>query len=479
MPAGRNFSHDGRRALPRAGEVLEVGAAAIENRLRQRAALVDVEERLVLRIVREHRRADAGPFPPGPRARSGRASLSDWRSATTSADDHCGVSATPFAVTVSRPAKQPRDGRRLLRRDRRIEQPLGRLDVQIVREVEDVRDERALDRVRLEAEVDVAERHRVRRRRGAARQPMDTTEDRRAREATQRSSLCGLRELCVPVSGVVTAGNGNVRPWRSRRARFTCAGYLSVADQRALVGPVPRARRRRRAGLRADRARRRQDARPHAVPRPPLEREDVPLRDAPHRLRRPAGAAAARRLRAAGARHRAGGRHDARRRPLHPELLRRRRPDGAAPGQGRERASLAAGLPVVSVSLGDTARFLFGGLRRRIRSRRGCWSQATRSSSAVRRACAITACRASCPDTAPPELELAGRFNLTFRQYGSDRIENAADERGRGEAADPRRSAARSRPSTAGSGRIMRAGRSPPARRGTPRRRSRYTTHAC
>ena len=62
--------------------------------------------------------------------------------------------------------------------------------------------------------------------------------------------------------------------------------------------------------------------------------------------------------------------------------------------------SIAAGLPVVSVSLGDTARFLFGGCGARSRSRRGCSNQATRSSSAARRACATTASRASSP--APP-----------------------------------------------------------------------------
>ncbi len=43
--------------------------------------------------------------------------------------------------------EQLRDRRRLLRRDRRIEQPLGRIDVQVVAEIEDVRDQRALDRV--------------------------------------------------------------------------------------------------------------------------------------------------------------------------------------------------------------------------------------------------------------------------------------------------------------------------------------------
>jgi len=78
--------------------------------------------------------------------------------------------------------------------------------------------------------------------------------------------------------------------------------------------------------------------------------------------------------------------------------------------------SIAAGIPVVSVSIGDTARFLFGGLKRRdpvevldlvsgdafvfggpARLRYHGVSRIT-------------------PGTAPPELEISGRFNLTFRQ---------------------------------------------------------------
>jgi DNA alkylation damage repair protein AlkB len=80
-------------------------------------------------------------------------------------------------------------------------------------------------------------------------------------------------------------------------------------------------------------------------------------------------------------------------------------------------ASIAAGVPVVSVSVGDSARFLFGGLRRRdpvepilLESgdafvfggpARLCYHGVTRIAA----------------HTAPPEIELAGRFNLTFRQY--------------------------------------------------------------
>jgi alkylated DNA repair protein (DNA oxidative demethylase) len=79
--------------------------------------------------------------------------------------------------------------------------------------------------------------------------------------------------------------------------------------------------------------------------------------------------------------------------------------------------SIAAGVPVVSISIGDTARFLFGGTRRRdpvttllLESgdafvfggpARLCYHGVTRT----------------LPGSAPPELELAGRFNLTCREY--------------------------------------------------------------
>ena len=78
--------------------------------------------------------------------------------------------------------------------------------------------------------------------------------------------------------------------------------------------------------------------------------------------------------------------------------------------------SIAAGIPVVSVSIGDTARFLFGGLKRRdpvdtIALESGdafvFGGPARLRYHGVSR---IT------PDTAPREIGLSGRFNLTFRQ---------------------------------------------------------------
>ena len=81
------------------------------------------------------------------------------------------------------------------------------------------------------------------------------------------------------------------------------------------------------------------------------------------------------------------------------------------------QASLEAAWPVVSVSIGDTARFLFGGLRRRdlvepIALESGdafvFGGPARLRHHGVSRIVA---------GTAPPELEVSGRFNLTFRQY--------------------------------------------------------------
>jgi alkylated DNA repair protein (DNA oxidative demethylase) len=79
--------------------------------------------------------------------------------------------------------------------------------------------------------------------------------------------------------------------------------------------------------------------------------------------------------------------------------------------------SIAAGLPVVSVSVGDTARFLFGGLRRkdRVESRLLESGDAFVFGGPAR--LRYHGVSRILPSTAPPDLELAGRFNLTFRQF--------------------------------------------------------------
>ena len=79
--------------------------------------------------------------------------------------------------------------------------------------------------------------------------------------------------------------------------------------------------------------------------------------------------------------------------------------------------SLAAGLPVVSVSLGDTARFLFGGLKRRdpVEARLLESGDAFVFGGPAR--LRYHGVSRIVPGSAPRELDLTGRFNLTFRQY--------------------------------------------------------------
>jgi DNA alkylation damage repair protein AlkB len=80
-------------------------------------------------------------------------------------------------------------------------------------------------------------------------------------------------------------------------------------------------------------------------------------------------------------------------------------------------ASIAAGVPVVSISLGDAARFLFGGLRRKepVESRMLESGDGFVFGGPARlRYHGVTRIL---PGTAPPELALTGRFNLTFRQF--------------------------------------------------------------
>ena len=79
--------------------------------------------------------------------------------------------------------------------------------------------------------------------------------------------------------------------------------------------------------------------------------------------------------------------------------------------------SIEAGLPVVSISLGDTARFLFGGLRRRdpIESMLLESGDAFVFGGPAR--LRYHGVSRIIPGTAPPELGIEGRFNLTFRKY--------------------------------------------------------------
>jgi alkylated DNA repair protein (DNA oxidative demethylase) len=80
-------------------------------------------------------------------------------------------------------------------------------------------------------------------------------------------------------------------------------------------------------------------------------------------------------------------------------------------------ASLAAGDPVVSVSLGDTARFLFGGLRRRDPVESMLLESGDVFVFGGEARLRYHGVSRIVPNTAPAALGVSGRFNLTFRRY--------------------------------------------------------------
>src|SRR5437016_7836070 len=79
--------------------------------------------------------------------------------------------------------------------------------------------------------------------------------------------------------------------------------------------------------------------------------------------------------------------------------------------------SIEAGLPVVSVSLGDTARFLFGGTRRSDLVEALPLESGDAFVFGGPARLRYHGVSRIVPGTAPPELRINGRFNLTFRQY--------------------------------------------------------------
>ena len=79
--------------------------------------------------------------------------------------------------------------------------------------------------------------------------------------------------------------------------------------------------------------------------------------------------------------------------------------------------SIEAGLPVVSISLGDTARFLFGGVRRRDPVQALPLESGDAFVFGGPARLRYHGVSRILPATAPSALELKGRFNLTFRQY--------------------------------------------------------------
>jgi DNA alkylation damage repair protein AlkB len=91
--------------------------------------------------------------------------------------------------------------------------------------------------------------------------------------------------------------------------------------------------------------------------------------------------------------------------------------------------SLAAGIPVVSISIGDSARFLFGGTRRRAPvSQFMLHSGDAFVFGGPARLCYHGVSRIV-PGTAPKALALQGRYNLTFRQYDVDPGPHGQDPR--------------------------------------------------
>ncbi len=79
--------------------------------------------------------------------------------------------------------------------------------------------------------------------------------------------------------------------------------------------------------------------------------------------------------------------------------------------------SIAAGIPVVSISIGDTARFLFGGLKRKEPVEAFALESGDAFVFGGPARLRYHGVSRILPGTSPPELGISGRFNLTFRQY--------------------------------------------------------------
>jgi alkylated DNA repair protein (DNA oxidative demethylase) len=80
-------------------------------------------------------------------------------------------------------------------------------------------------------------------------------------------------------------------------------------------------------------------------------------------------------------------------------------------------ASIATGVPIVSLSIGETARFLFGGLKRRDPLQALLLESGDAFVFGGPARLRYHGVSRIVPGTAPPELDLRGRFNLTFRQF--------------------------------------------------------------
>ena len=91
--------------------------------------------------------------------------------------------------------------------------------------------------------------------------------------------------------------------------------------------------------------------------------------------------------------------------------------DGTSPGQGREPRVDGAGAPVVSLSIGDTARFLFGGLKRKDPVEKILLESGDVFVFGGESRLRYHGVTRILPGTGPAALGFEGRLNLTFRQY--------------------------------------------------------------
>ena len=156
----RERAHHRQRTL-RGARVVDVFlAVGVEDQLLlQRAVLVDVDERLVQRVVGKQ----VGVERQGAGILVGDAVLQPQRRVVA---QH--LETGPLQVEAPVAAQhQPRleEGAEPLAglfRDRVLEQPLRRADAELVRRVDDVDDQRAVDAAVAEHDVEIAERRRVR-----------------------------------------------------------------------------------------------------------------------------------------------------------------------------------------------------------------------------------------------------------------------------------------------------------------------------
>ncbi len=271
-----------------------------------------------------------------------------------------------------------------------------------------------------EPQVEIGERHRdapppTR----GNEQGREDHEQKKPRSSQRTQSHIALRSLRSLRSFVLvrTAANGNVRPWRSGRAPFTSrAIWTSRLSSRSSIGAarsstatvpayVPVVRGGGTMHVRMLCLGRHWNGKTYRYETHRSDFDNLPAPPLPADLAQLARGIA----RSAGM-------------TLAPDLCILNYYDadgrmGLHQDKDESERSIAAGLPVVSISLGDTARFLFGGLRRKdpVESRLLESGDAFVFGGPAR--LRYHGVSRIVPATAPPELGLTGRFNLTFRQY--------------------------------------------------------------